>query len=202
MFLRCTTPVRLLLRALTCSAVLVTTAIPLSAQHRSVRDGLWIGGGFGVGVGRAHCDICTNNREDAMSGYLKFGGTPSQHLLVGVEGNGWTASDEDVRKYLGAVNAIAYWYPNRRGGAWYLKGGIGVLAYRVEERGGDGEPITARSLSGQFGAGYDLRVLPTVSLTPYLNFVSSFYADLHSEGEQITNVNLTLIQLGVGLTLH
>ncbi len=193
---------RSLVQLATCIALLGSTVLPVSAQPASARDGLWIGGGLGVGVGRAHCEICANTREDAMSGYVKVGGTPSQHLLIGVEGNGWTASDEEVRKYLGAVNAIAYWYPSRRGGAWYFKGGIGVLAYRAEERSGDGEPITARSVSGQFGAGYDLRVLPTVSLTPYLNFVSSFYADLHSEGQEITNVNLTLIQLGVGLTLH
>ncbi len=190
------------LKSLLATIVLVGIASPLAAQQPHPRDGLWIGGGFGVGVGRAYCDICRNDRDDAMSGYLKFGGTPSRHLLLGIEGNGWTASDDAVRKYLGAINAIAYWYPAASSGSWYLKGGLGVLAFRAEERAGEGEAITARSLSGQVGAGYDLRVLPAVSLTPYFNFVSSFYADLYSEGEALTNVNLTLIQLGVGITLH
>src|SRR3990170_2157258 len=67
--------------------VLSFGAAPLAAQHAQTRDGFWFGAG--LGYGSLGCDGCGGDRTGGSSGYLKLGGTGSQHLLLGVETTGW-----------------------------------------------------------------------------------------------------------------
>ena len=59
-----------------------------SAQYPQVREGFWIGFGFGYGsLGLSDCEEC--DREGGLSGFLKLGGTLSDKWLLGFESNSW-----------------------------------------------------------------------------------------------------------------
>src|SRR2546423_332350 len=70
---------------------LVTTFATLrsaeaQAPHRpNTREGLWFGGGLGLGSSGAHCSQCASTRHTGLSWYLRAGGTVSTHLLAGAE---------------------------------------------------------------------------------------------------------------------
>ncbi len=178
-------------------AVLALWGTDLQAQ----RQGVWVSGGVGFGFARARCEVCINNRDGGLSGYARFGGTVSPSFLLGVEGNGWRHTQEDLDFELGAISAVGFWYPSPTGTPWFLKGGFGLVAYRIDDNDPDEDNITARSFGGQFGAGYDLQV-GAFSFTPYLTFVGSLFANLESGNERLADVSLTLIQIGLGLTFH
>ncbi len=192
---RPSTPARI---GLLCAAALVLSAAPLTAQ---TRNGLWFGAGIGLGFGRARCDVCINDRNGAISGYARLGGAISPAFLLGVEGDGWTRRDEDERRFdMGAIHAVGLWYPSTTS-PWFLKAGFGVIGYRVDDDG-EGDPITAFSVGGQFGAGYDLRIAGGVSVTPFVNFLGSIGAELTQQDDTLADVSLTLIQIGLGLTIN
>ncbi len=191
------------------ASALIVAVLSLAATETLVaqngaghgRQGLWLGAGLGVGFARARCDLCTNNRDGGLSGHARVGGTITSGFLLGVEGDGWRHQNEGVDLGFGALHAVALWYPSPRGTPWFLKGGFGFVGYRVDG-GADVEAITASSFGGQFGAGYDLRVTRNVSLTPQFTFVGSLFANLESEGQRLADVTLTLIQFGMGVTVH
>jgi hypothetical protein len=149
------------------------------AQGTPLRQGLWFGAGLGFGFSRARCDICTNDRNGGVSGQARLGGV-------------------DVA--LGALHAVGYWYPSPRGTPWFLKGGFGIVGYRIDD--GANDPVTATSFGGQFGAGYDLRVARNVALTPHFTLIGSLFANLESAGDRLADVSLTLVQFGMGVTFY
>jgi hypothetical protein len=79
---------------------------------------------------------------------------------------------------------------------------VGVIGYRVDNDEEEDDAITAFSVGGQFGAGYDLHIAGGVSVTPFVNFLGSIGAELRQQGDTLADVSLTLIQIGIGLTLN
>jgi hypothetical protein len=186
---------------LLCATALVLAAPAVAAQ---TRGGLWFGGGIGLGFGRARCDVCMNDRNGAISGYARLGGTISPAFLLGIEADGWTRSEEDLRFDMGAIHAVGLWYPSPTS-PWFVKVGFGVIGYRLDDDDGDedqDDAITAFSVGGQFGAGYDLHLAGGVSVTPFVNFLGSIGAELKQQDDTLADVSLTLIQIGLGLTLN
>lgn len=163
--------------------VLVSAA---SAQGRpQTREGFWIGFGLGYGSLGFDCSGCGSDREGAVSGYLKLGGTLSPKLLLGGETNGWTKEDQGVRLTASNVSAVVYFYPSPTGG-FFLRGGLGFATLSI---GGFDES----GAGGVIGTGFDIRMGAKTSITPVLNF---------NFGSLPDGVSQNVLQLAVGLTFH
>lgn len=165
---------------------LLTVAAPaaLTAQHPQVRNGFWIGFGFGYGsLGSSDCDDC--GREGGLSGLLKLGGKLSDRVLLGFESNSWIDEDFDTTYSVSASTATVYYYPNPAGGL-HLKGGLGLGYVDVEDFGDD------TGVGFLLGVGNDFRVGRNLSIVPV---VSWYLADF--EGG-----SLNVLQLSAGITFH
>ncbi len=183
-------------------AILLAAAPPaLSAQDAVPLDGFWIGGGVGIGFGGVSCTVCSASREDALSASVRLGTALGSRMLVGFEVNGWARSEDEFDFRLGALSAVVFFYPSSRAsGTWYIKTGIGAVAYEVSAV--DEESITARGASGQFEIGRSVAIGSKLVLSPFVNFIGSVGANLKSGNEVLTSASITLLQLGVGLTYH
>jgi hypothetical protein len=189
-------------------ALTILTAGGLSAQTKydpstnpNPRRGFWIGFGLGAGSAGVDCQSCTSDRTTGFSGYLRLGGTLSRHLLLGGETNGWVHSESGVDQSIGYGSVVLLWYPSATG-AFYLKFGVGGMAYSAK---GGGSEITATAASGSFGLGYEFRVRPNMSVNLFLNSLASAPASFKFNGVSAptgVDIKLNLVQLGVGLTWH
>lgn len=172
------------------------------AQARAnTRQGLWVGVGLGLGSSGADCSDCTDERTSGGSGYFRIGGTLSPSFLVGVESNGWVHSESGVSESIGVGSVVAYWYPSRRG-AFYLKIGFGALAYRAD----DGmDELTSTGAAAQLGLGYEVRLAKNMSVAAFLNSIATSNSTLKFNGTAIPgggDINVNLVQAGIGLTWH
>jgi len=186
--------------------VLTTWSAPAMSQQSAPRGGTWVAGGIGGGWTHVRCDICANDHKFGLSGYARIGATLTQQVALGIEAAGWRKPEEAVTSRLGTVSAAIYWYPTAARNAYYLKAGMGVIAYELDDNPAEGEededPITARSLAGHIGLGYEIRLTDKLSFNPFVNVVGSLYADLTTAGTQISDAGITLIQIGAGVMWH
>ena len=155
-----------------------------SAQYPQVREGFWIGFGFGYGsLGLSDCEEC--DREGGLSGFLKLGGTLSDKWLLGFESNSWIDEELETTVTVSASTATAYYYPSPAGGL-HFKGGLVIGHLDVEDVGDE------TGIGFLLGAAHDFRVGRNVSIVPGI----SFYLGDFDGGS--TNV----VQVGVGVTFH
>jgi hypothetical protein len=178
---------RFVSRSVTVAVALVLAGASVAnAQHAQTRKGFWIGFGLGMGSLGFTCDGCISDRESALSGYLKMGGTLSPKLLLGGETNGWTKSEGGTTMTAGNLSLTAYYYPVPAGGL-FLRGGLGASSLQIT--GADAET----GLGASIGAGYDIRVGTNFSVTPVLNF---------NWGKPVTGLGQNFVQFGIGATFH
>ncbi len=202
-------------RILPVTALFLITGLPLSAQvgprlataeaEPATRGakGLWMGVGVGAGSSLVTCGICREDRLGGPSGYMGLGATLRPDLLVGAEGTIWVHASEEIDQYLGALTLAAYLYP-RRGSGFFVKGGLSGLRYVATEDGSAGEDdASATTLGVGLGVGYEFPIRPGYALVPFLNLVASSFGSLSQGGETLaSDLNVSLIQFGVGLTGH
>jgi hypothetical protein len=187
----------------TASSIALATVLaagPLVAQHPNTRQGFWIGLGAGFGSVGTDCPSCSTDRTSGGAAYLRLGGTLSPILQLGGESDGWFHSSGGVDETLGFASFIANIYPSRTG-AFFLKVGIGGMSYRAD----DGVAVvTATAPSGTLGAGYDIRVGPNFSLTPFINSLATSAVSFKVGGITITteDFKVNLVQIGLGVTWH
>jgi hypothetical protein len=187
--------------ALAVALLLAATPATLSAQDAVPLDGFWIGGGVGIGFGGVSCTVCSASRDDALSATVRLGTALGSRMLVGFEANGWARNDEEFDFRLGSLSAVIFFYPSARAsGTWYIKTGIGAVAYQVSAV--NEVPITARGAAGQVEIGRSVGIGSKLVLSPFVNFIGSVGADLKSDNEILTSASITLLQFGVGLTYH
>jgi hypothetical protein len=168
-----------------------------SAQNR--RDGQWLAVGLGGGFDQVACGVCAGNPEPGIAGFVRFGGTIGERLLLGGEFNGWTRDADDTRQLLGSLSAIALFYagPEAR---FHVKAGLGAVGYRASE---DGDALSALSFGVTSGIGYDLPINETLSLTPFASLTLAPFTKLHFNGDLAeSGVTLGLLQGGLSLTWH
>jgi hypothetical protein len=179
-------------------------AAPLPAD---VRQGFWYGGGLAAGSGGLHCSICTGEQEGGGAIHLRSGTTLTRYLLLGGELGGWRKGVEDGSRRVLSLTGTAHWYPDPRHG-YYLKAGAGLSEYRTRV---EQEALTARAFALQVGAGYEIRVNPSLSLAPFLGVLASSRGTLWREQWDAVSLtrsrlpvgaNTLLLQLGLGLTRH
>ena len=158
------------------------------------RDGAWFSAGIGGGWTRVNCGICRTDRNAGPAATLRFGTALRPGLLVGAELDGWTRSSDDVRSLITAGSANAYIYPDVRRGL-FLKAGAGLVHYRP-----DGD--TGTSLIGvALGAGYDLPITDTFSITNSVGLIASSFGALRSDaGIVADDVSISLLQFNISLT--
>ncbi|MES3035591.1 MAG: outer membrane beta-barrel protein [Gemmatimonadota bacterium] len=167
-------------------AALVLAAPVLHAQSLpQTRQGLWFSGG--LGVGSFGCEDC-DDRETGPTAQISLGGTVSPRLQLGASLNMWTKKVAGVRLTQSALLALAKFYPTVTSG-FFLQGGAGFGQARASF---DGESESETGPSLMVGAGYDFRVAPNVSLTPFVNAV----------GGRFDGANTNFVQLGLSVTGH
>jgi opacity protein-like surface antigen len=181
------------------AAALLLVGTSSSAAAQAVHKGIWFGAGLGVGSARLSCQICQANRGSGTSGYLRAGATVTRQILVGLEGTAWTRNEDDIDFLLGSLQAVVFFYPQPNSGL-YIKTGLGVSQYSAKD---SEDKISSQALAGSVGLGYEIKVARSMSIVPYANFLGSTGADVRlNDNIAGLGANTSLIQFGIGLTLH
>jgi hypothetical protein len=149
-------------------------------------SGFWFSAG--LGYGSLGCQNC-GSRTGGLSGNLALGGTLSPKVLLGVSSNGWMKSENGSTLTVNALTAAVRFYPSVTGG-FYLMGGLGLGTVSANVTGvGSGSETGVGAL---LGLGYDIRIGPKVSLTPYWNGFAM----------NSSNSNANVGQIGLGITVR
>jgi len=176
----------------------LVTSAAAAQDGGSRRSGFWLNVGLGWGSADWGCDNCISlDRESGLSGQLALGGTVSDHLLLGVESNGWAGSDVfgGVDDFLiGTFNAVAYFYPSASGNLFF-KGGVGIASWRIRDRLGDEDDIGLGLLAG---VGYDIPVGRSFSISP----VATFQYGTMGDKSGLKGVTQNVVSVGATFTLH
>lgn len=157
-----------------------------TGRRSQTRDGFWFNAGMGIGF--AGCQGCIA-RDPAASGGLSLGTTVNDKVLLGVGTSGWYRSYANgVTLGGGTTDLRVRFYPSLRSGL-FLTGGLGLGTVRV---GLGSVTETDYGVGSVFGAGWDIRLRPNVSLTPFYNgfAVQTSYDQGYVD------------QFGIGITVH
>lgn len=169
-------------------ALLLVVTSSLAAQGRpQTRQGFWFNAS--LGYGSLGCDNCNDNREGGASGGISLGGTVGKNWLLGVGAAGWNKDEDNGSLAVGTLDFRVRFYPSATGG-FFLTGGIGYGAIRVEIDGFDDQTENGAALL--FGLGYDIRIGKNVSLTPFGNVF----------GVKNDDADANVAQIGLGITVH
>jgi len=187
------------LTAALAAALLAVSASGAPAQSNSIRHGMWVGAGLGLGSARLSCQICRSNRDGGTSGYLRAGTTLSSAVLLGLEGTVWYESDRGVDQLLGSLQGVVYLYPKPSSG-FYLKAGLGISQFSAKD---SDDELSSQALAGQVGIGYEVPMGRSLSIVPFANFLGSTSGDVRfNDTVAGLSANTSLLQFGVGVTLH
>ena len=174
---------------------LLLFAAPPGVEAQSAdAEGVWWSLGVGVGWNRLGCDLCDGDRDFGPAGRVAFGGVVRPGFLLGIEGNGWTFSDddEDSREKAGSITGVAYLFPDPTRG-FFVKGGVGYVGYWVEDFNYD-------AIALQFGVGYSFPVYRDFVISNSLNLVASSFGSLKNDEDTISDeVSQSLIQFGISI---
>ena len=172
-------------------------AAPLAAQ---AHDGFTISFGLGGGSAGVSCGSnCTSNRETSPAGYLRIGAAVRPNLVIAGEMNGWSKSENGGTFTIGTVNAVAQYYPVANNGLYLLGGmGYGTMQAKYDFGGGVTASDNANGFGYQVGAGYDWRLMPSFSLTPYVGY----FATAGGKFSDGTKADGNVFQFGLGFTWH
>lgn len=180
-------------------ALLLASTTTLAAQKAAERHGIWVGAGVGLGSAKLSCDICRLDRTGGTSGYLRAGATVSKSVLIGLEATGWYKSKSDIDQLLGSLQAVVLLYPRPASG-FYLKTGVGISQFNAKD---NDDEVSSQAFSMQFGVGYEVAMGRGLSIVPYANFLGSTGGDVRfNDTVSGLSANTSLLQFGVGLTLH
>lgn len=182
----------------------LASASVASAGHPQERHGFWIGLGVGVGSAQVTCDDCEGGRETAGIGHIALGGTLSEHLLLGVDLNGWSKEQEGLTVNLYNALATLTVYPQASSGL-FLKVGAGY-SFADNDLHNGSTTVTVdfgNGLGLVAGAGYDVRVWRNVSITPAVSFWYGRHGDVRLAGETLFgNWKHNVVDFTVGVTFH
>ena len=181
--------------------LLAVTRTPVEAQRASTtpRHGLWVGAGLGLGSAQMTCSVCQGGRDRGTTGYLRIGTTVGKNVLLGAETNIWYHTQSRIDYLLAAISGVVYLYP-RPGSGFYLKTGAGFAQYSAKD---NTDKVSSNSIALQVGAGWEVLLTRSMSIVPFLNFLGTTGGDVRiNRTISGLSANTSLIQLGVGVTLH
>jgi hypothetical protein len=150
---------------------------------------------FGAGIGGGSTTGEDSGNEAGPAVYLRAGGTVTRDFLIGGEGIGWYWSSGDEELLRTSVSLAMLFYPVPRGNL-VLKGAAGFAhaeTKRPTEEGGMFFDVQREDgFAFALGAGYDIRLSQTLSITPNIDLV----------GYNFSGFNTGLALLSVGVTWH
>ncbi len=178
----------------------VGTALPLSAQIASPREGLYVALGLGAGV--ANIDECvrcgSEGTSTSFAGFLRVGGTVSPQWLGAIELGGWYQSRGGFTARILSFAAIATFYPRSNG--LKFNGGMGGVLFREDFAPSDN---TANGFIWRVGAGYDIALKEVASISPFVELVyGSGLAQKRNRLASFNKMKLVLLQIGVSVVRH
>ena len=178
----------------------------------TMRSGFWLSFGIGPGEGNIECSCPLPNDDvwrggSSGSGYIALGGTVSPNLQLGGEITTWARQNDNQNRSsnIALLSFVARYYPSASGN-FFLKGGIGVGAGRLEA---NVQNVSLRLESGglglQFGLGYDAVVgkARKFAITPSLTLAAVFAEEdvLVIDGNRLGGpANPSFLQIGIGVT--
>ena len=189
------------LRLMASACVVATLALsqPASAQQPTLR-GPWLGAGIGTASASVNCEICSDDRNGGLSGFLTGGITLSPSVRLGAELSGWFDTTDEIRQRLLLYGASAYWNPTPAS-QWFLKGGLGIINYHADDAADeDDEPLGASAAALQIGSGYEFQAGSRLRITPYANLLVSTSGNLTSGNLIVTDASFSVFQVGAGVT--
>jgi len=154
---------------------------PPVSQSAQPREGIWFNGGFGFG------SMCAGGCSGGLSGGsggLSVGTTINDKLLLGVGTAGFYRSVNGVAQTAGTLDARIRFYPILTSG-FFATGGLGLGNVSVAN-------VTEYGVGAVLGVGWDIRIRPNVSLTPFWNRI----------GVSTSSINAGVGQFGLGITVH
>ncbi len=177
----------------------VGTALPLSAQISSPREGSYLAFGLGAGVTNIECVRCgSEGTNTSFTGFLRIGGTITPQWLGAVELGGWYQSRGGFTAHLLSFAAIATFYPLSNG--LKINGGMGGALFREDFANNEN---AANGIVWRAGAGYDISLNEVVSISPFVDL--AYAPDLAQKRNRLATFNemtLVLVQIGVSLVRH
>ena len=142
---------------------------PLEAQDEERRHGFWVSVGIGGGVNAATASA--DERRGGAAGYVRAGGAPSSHVMIGMEFIGWATERNEVVTSRGNVNVFVQYHPSKTGGLFF-KGGLGAAGLAVATPSNPGTLVTSTEGFGMtLGSGYEFRLSRIASLTTNVDWV-------------------------------
>ncbi len=173
---------------------LVVSSSPLDAQEEAAdrRHGFWISGGIGGGVNTASLSI--NERRGGVAGYIRAGGAPSGHVVIGTELVGWATERNEIVTSRGNITIFVQYYPSTTGGL-FVKGGLGGAGVAVTTSVSAGTLVESTEGFGMtLGGGYEFPISRIASITTNIDWVFQVLDD-RSGGADTSSLFLFTIGL-------
>ena len=177
-------------------ALVLTLAARLPAQDTGPGDALWLGLGLGAGSAALDCSGCADHRDEGVTGYVRFGGTLTPALLLGVDLNTWLRRNDAIDQRIQSLTVLAHYFPLRAHGLW-----LGAQAgfARLSEQYDADEMATSGGVVGA-SLGWEVQLRPSLSLEPSVTYFRQLTGELQMNGfPSRVPATLNLVQLGVGV---
>lgn len=148
---------------------------PSSRAQPVERDGLWLGGGLGIGYAAIDCARCGNLFEDdpwkgglGATGYFGIGRTFTPRVQAGAEISFWARRSGELSRdaTLATIGIGGRFYPIPAGNI-YLTVGVGLGGSILAGNG----LIESPGFGAGVGAGYDISLGGNVALSPFARIV-------------------------------
>jgi len=163
------------------------------------RRGAWLGLGFGHGSAQLSCAICEGGRDGGGSAYIRGGVALTNRMLLGVEVLGWRRTPSDQEFLMTSAQLVGLFYPSARKGL-FVKAGLGLARYTASD---PDDEISAQAFAAQVGAGWEVPVSRGISVSPFVTFLGTSGSDVRfNDTVSDLSANSSLIQVGLGVTLH
>jgi len=180
------------------------------AVRERYRKGLWFEFGSGAGAVRIGCGGCEDARfESGSSGYLRVGGTLSNHVLLAVEtygfddkAFGFVEGDSSIVANDASITLSVLWYPWPSG--VFLKGGAGLASGDFTVTPDTGAVLEAEGVGVgmTFGLGYDWKISRKYAITFNAAVYITAIGDIKIANNFVDDVIAEMYQLSVGFTIR
>jgi hypothetical protein len=183
----------------------LASATSAAAQRLAqIREGFTVSAGVGVGSARLDCDGCEGPRVNSPSAYVRIGAAYRPNLILAWEIDMWekrrVLDDFDGKIIMGTGTAVAQWYPVTSRGLYVTAGlGASTMIVEVSTPGAAGSSESSLGFGYQAGTGYDIRVRPNFSITPYIVYFATAGATFPGSGLRLDG---NAAQVGIGATWH